>query len=79
MYLNLNFRQLKAIIDGYRNGVNARRMVKVNPILKNLGASAVNSYMMYWRAGSFNQTIMDNARKLGFNPDKLISHECDDL
>ena len=79
MYLNLNFHQLRAIIRGYQNDLKPAQMRKTNPILKKFTSGAINSYLMYWRAGAFNQAIMDTARKLGYNPEHLISHECDDL
>ena len=77
--LQLKFRQLVAIINGYNNGLSAPKLHRTNPILKGIPTTKIQNYIYIWRAGGFNKAIETTARKLGFNPKKLISHECDDL
>ena len=74
-YLNFSFQQLVAMVKGYKNGLSIKRMKKTNPLFKNMTEPTLRNYLYYWRAGSFNKTIRDNARKLGYSPDKLISKE----
>lgn len=75
-YFDLNFRQLVSIIKGYQNGLNIKELM-INPILKDFTYANLLNYSYIWRAGGFNNAINEVARELGFNPKKLISHECD--
>jgi len=76
--LDLSFRELVAIIKGYMNGLNINE-IQINPILKDKSPPNVRHYLYIWRTGGFNAAINKVARELGFNPDKLISTECESL
>lgn len=75
-YFDLNFRQLVSIIKGIQNGLNVKELM-INPILADFTYANLLNYTYIWRAGGFNNAIEEVARELGFNPKKLISHECD--
>ena len=75
-YFDLNFRQLVSIIKGCQNGLNIKELM-INPILKDFTYANLLNYSYIWRAGGFNNAINEVARELGFNPKKLVSHECD--
>ena len=70
----LSFDQLVAIIHGYNAGLTTHQLKK-NPILKSFSVGQLYGYIYIYRAGGFNQAIRDTARKLGYNPDKLLSYE----
>ena len=76
--INLSFRELVAIIKGYTNGLSVNEL-RINPILKDKSAQNIRNYTYIWRAGGFNTAINKVARELGFNPDKLISRECESV
>ena len=72
--INLNFEQLVAIIRAYNAGLPVKKIQEI-PILKSFTKYAIQNYIYIYRAGGFNQAIMDNGRKFGYNPNKLISRE----
>ena len=72
--INLNFEQLVAIIKAYNAGLPVKKIQEI-PILKSFTKYAIQNYIYIYRAGGFNQAIMDNGRKFGYNPKKLISRE----
>ena len=76
--IDLSFRELVAIIKGYLNGLNVNE-IRINPILQDKTAQNIRQYTYIWRAGGFNNAINKVARELGFNPDKLISRECESV
>ena len=77
-YFDLTFQQLVAIIKAYQKGLKVTEM-KINPVLETMSRTNIRNYINIWRAGGFNNAIEKVARELGFNPKKLICHECDDL
>lgn len=76
--INLSFRELVAIIKGHLNGLSVNEL-RINPILQDKTAQNIRNYTYIWRAGGFNNAINKVARELGFNPDKLISRECESV
>lgn len=75
--IKLGFIQLVAIIKAYQNGLSVKKM-RTNPILAEYSIFTLQHYIYIWRAGGFNQAIKDNARKFGYNPEKLLSKEMEE-
>ena len=72
------FESLIKLIENYKNNIPLETTFK--QIESHVRTSQGLQYYEYmYRAGAFNDAIYENARKYGYDPQDLISNECEHL
>lgn len=73
-FIPMTFAQLVTLIKMYK-AERPLKEIKKHPLFIDFSKNRLQNYIYIYRAGGFNDTILENARKLGYNPEKLLSHE----
>ena len=74
--LYLPFESLITLIEDYRNNVpmsETFRKIDTHAVT----VQGIKTQLLVYRAGGFNEGIIENARKYGYDPQELISKECE--